>query len=214
MTKEEIVDLICRTKVITIIRTNYPDKIIDVVKILVDEKLPVLEVTSNTPSYLSVIQQVRQEMPEAIIGAGTITNTSQAKEAIEAGAMFLVTPITSKEILDYAADFQVPVAMGAFSPTEIHNAVAWGADFVKLFPADHLGPSYLKAVKATLPDVNFVPTGGVRLETLGEWIEAGAMVFGLGGGIVSNADLLNNDFQEVRRKASTFRKHLEKYKGQ
>ncbi len=209
MTKDKIITAINETKAIAIIRSAFPEKLLEASRAVLRGGFKVLEITSNTPRYLEVISEIKREIDGVIIGAGTITTEEQAREAISAGAMFLVTPVAAKEVIDYAFSKDVAVVMGAYSPTEIYNAMEWKADYIKLFPANHLGPNYLKAVIAPLGQARFVPTGGVRIDNVGDWHEAGAVAFGLGGSIVNDELLEKGDYQGITQRVENFRMALE-----
>ncbi|MCM2680195.1 bifunctional 4-hydroxy-2-oxoglutarate aldolase/2-dehydro-3-deoxy-phosphogluconate aldolase [Echinimonas agarilytica] len=175
---------ILEEKLVMIIRVKNPDDIDAIVECFDLAGVRVLEITSNTPKYCDAIRRLKKAYPHLLIGAGTVTNASLAHEAIEAGAEFLVTPNTSEEIVSVAHQHEVPVLMGAFSPTEIVTAVEAGADIVKLFPAGSLGTEYLESLaKGPLNDVIFMPVGGVSDDNFKSWFDAGGKGVGIGGSL-------------------------------
>ncbi len=184
MNRKEITNSIKAEKLVVIIRLKQQEHVPEVVKALVTGGVKVLEITSNTPGYLEEIKRVREMYPDILVGAGTIKNPALATEAIHAGAQFLVTPNTNIDIIPVAHKNGVPVLMGAVTPTEICNAVEEGADVVKLFPSAAMGIDYFKAVKGPLDTVSFFAVGGIAVESIQEWKDAGTAGFGLGGNLV------------------------------
>ncbi len=184
MNREEIANKIKAEKLVVIIRLKQQKHIPEVVKALVTGGVKVLEITSNTPGYLEEIQRVRDMYPDILVGAGTIKNATLAVEAINAGAQFLVTPNTNVDIIPVAHEKEIPVLMGSVTPTEICNAVEAEADIVKLFPSAAMGIDYFKAVKGPLDTVSFFAVGGIGVESIQEWKDAGTAGFGLGGNLV------------------------------
>ncbi len=184
MNRKEITNNIKAEKLVVIIRLKQQEHVPEVVKALVTGGVKVLEITSNTPGYLEEIKRVREMYPDILVGAGTIKNPALATEAIHAGAQFLVTPNTNIDIIPVAHKNGVPVLMGAVTPTEICNAVEEGADVVKLFPSAAMGIDYFKAVKGPLDTVSFFAVGGIAVESIQEWKDAGTAGFGLGGNLV------------------------------
>ncbi|WP_235295932.1 bifunctional 4-hydroxy-2-oxoglutarate aldolase/2-dehydro-3-deoxy-phosphogluconate aldolase [Portibacter marinus] len=208
MKKADVIDMICEYKSIVIIRSSLSDHVAHTCHAVYEGGLPIIEVTSNTPDYLEIIKEVKRGHSGILMGAGTILTATQAGEAIAAGAQFLVTPILSRDVLVYANSRDVPVVMGAFSPSEIYRAWYWGADFIKVFPASHLSPKYLSDVAAPLGAMNFVPTGGINETNIQEWQDSGAVAFGLGSSIVHPDLISDQKYDEISRKASVFRNLL------
>lgn len=150
---------------------------------LVAGGLRVVEVAFTTPGAASAIAALRAECPDAIIGAGTVLDTAAAFAAVGAGAQFLVSPAVADDVLRAGHRYGLPVLPGAATPTEIARAMELGADMVKLFPAGSLGPEFMRSVAAAMPHVPFVPTGGVTADSAPDWIAAGAVAVGVGGGL-------------------------------
>lgn len=209
MTKAAIIDEILEAGMIIILRMSTPDQIIPVVDALHQGGINIVEITSNTPEWTSKIGEVKDKFPKMLVGAGTITNQALAIEAIENGAQFLITPNLNEDVILTANKHHIPIASGAFSPTEMHNAVLMGADMIKLFPADHAGPEFMKAVKATLPDIPIIPTGGINFSNLQTWINHGAKAFGIGGSIVNKGFIRENRYDLVTQHAIDFKAALE-----
>ncbi|MFY0598142.1 MAG: bifunctional 4-hydroxy-2-oxoglutarate aldolase/2-dehydro-3-deoxy-phosphogluconate aldolase [Cyclobacteriaceae bacterium] len=206
-TKQEVLEAVASSKVVVIVRASSSDGLIESIEAISKGGLPVIEVTYNTPGCLDVVSEIAEKHKEITVGVGTIRTGEQAKEAIAAGASYLVTPLTSKEIMDEAKEHDVPVMMGAFSPTEMHMADMYGADFVKIFPADSLGIPYMQAVRATLKHAKFIPTGGVDLNNCEEWMEAGAVALGMGSAMYKEG----KSQEELTQTAAAFKEKLDKY---
>ncbi len=135
---------------------------------------------------------------------GTVLNTETCRDAIAAGAEFVVSPITNLEIIAAAHAVDKPVMLGAYTPTEAQTAYTAGSDFIKIFPADKLGPSYIKAIRAPLPHLRIVPTGGVDLQTAADFLKAGCAALGVGSSLVSAEILRTANWPELTRLARAF----------
>ncbi len=147
--------------------------------------IPIVEITLTVPGAVQVISELVKTMPEVLVGAGTVLNQDLARQCVEAGAQFLVTPGFEKKTVAVAHKFDLPIMVGALTPTEVMAAWEEGVDFVKIFPCSNLGgPSYIKALKGPLPQVPMVPTGGVNLENAADYIRAGAVALGVGGELI------------------------------
>lgn len=181
-----ILDELLKERLVVIIRVQDPADIPPIVDCLADGGVKVVEVTSNTPGWEDAVEQVQRDHPGLLVGAGTITSPDLAKRAIVAGARFLVTPNTRPEIVKLAHRYEIPVVMGAMTPTEVADAAEAGADIIKLFPAGTLGTAYLKALsKGPFLDTRFFAVGGVDENNLAEWMEAGAAGVGIGGSLAN-----------------------------
>ncbi len=164
-----------------------------------------MEVTMTTPNALSAIRDCVQRLPsDALIGVGTVLDAKTCQAAVEAGAQFVVTPIMRPAIAEAAHALDKPVMLGAFTPTEAQAAYEAGADFVKLFPAEAVGTSYIKALRAPLPHLKIVPTGGVTLENVADFFKAGCAAVGIGSSLISASMLEKNDWAELERAARQF----------
>lgn len=178
--RQDKVQRILRHKLVVIVRLAEQESVGSCVSCLVEGGAEILEITSNTPGYCEEIRKARKLHPELLIGAGTVINVEIAKRAIAAGAQFLVTPNVSGEITKLAHQHDVPVLMGALTPTEIATAIAFQADIVKLFPAGEMGPGYVRSIKAPFDTVPFFAVGGIDIDNLSEWFEAGVSGVGVG----------------------------------
>ncbi len=138
----------------------------------------------TTPGALRAIEEAREELPDVLMGAGTVLDAPTARQAILSGAQFLVTPTVALDVIETAHRYGVPVIPGAMTPTEILTAWEAGADMVKVFPASMLGPRYIKAIRGPLPQIPLAPTGGITAKNAGDYIRAGAALVCAGGWLV------------------------------
>jgi 2-dehydro-3-deoxyphosphogluconate aldolase/(4S)-4-hydroxy-2-oxoglutarate aldolase len=161
-----------------------------------------MELTMTTQGALDVVERLAARAPDgADIGVGTVLTSEEVDRAVDAGARFVVSPSVDLEVIRAATRHGIASYPGAFSPTEIHAAWTAGASAVKLFPAGSLGPDYLRAVRAPLPDIPLVPTGGVGVEAVGAWLSAGATAVGLGSPLIGDALTPDGDLDALARRA-------------
>ncbi len=194
---------------VAIIRAPSGDQLVEVAKALYAGGIDVIEVTFTVPGILDVLKQVHEALGDKILlGAGTVLDTETARAAILAGAEFIVTPTVNPEVIRMCNRYGKLVMAGGFTPTEILNAWEAGADIVKVFPADVVGPKHLKAIKGPLPQVRLLPTGGVDLDTLKSFIDAGACAVGLGGSLVEKDALEKGDMARIQERAAAFVKAI------
>ncbi len=161
-----------------------------------------IEITMNSPAAQESIRSTVAAVGDrANVGAGTVCSSADLERALEAGAGFIVTPVLVPDVVRICVDRGIPVMPGAFSPTEIHTAWSLGVDLVKVFPANHLGPRYLKDIKGPLPQIKIMPTGGIDATTIGAFRRAGADAFGVGGGLFAAARAEDGDWGVVEKEA-------------
>jgi 2-dehydro-3-deoxyphosphogluconate aldolase / (4S)-4-hydroxy-2-oxoglutarate aldolase len=185
MTRQQIVETIEHCGVVAVIRLKDPTKLRSVVDALAAGGVRALEVTMTVPHAIELIAELAPTLPAGfLLGAGTVTDAETARRAIAAGAQFIVSPVFRSEVITAAHAEDVPAMPGCFTPTEILNAWDCGADVVKVFPATAVGPGYLKDVRAPLPHVKLMPTGGVTVDNVGDWIRAGAVAVGVGSALL------------------------------
>ena len=164
-----------------------------------------LEITYSTPDAPAVIRELDARYGERIyLGAGTVTTPEEAEKAADAGARFLVSPGTRRELTAAMKATGLLALTGALTPSEVMAAIEYGTDVVKIFPASLGGPGFLKSLRGPFPDVALMPTGGVTPDNLDAWFAAGAVAVGAGGDLVSGADLASGRYDEVERKARLF----------
>ena len=190
---------------IAIIRLDDLRAAVAISQALVEGGLTALEFTLTNSAALAAVSDARAALGDAaMIGVGTVLTAAQAQDSAAAGAQFLVTPVLRREVIEAAQAASIPIACGAFTPTEILDAWQAGAQMVKVFPARTLGPSYIKDVLAPLPDLKLVPTGGVDLENCAAYIKAGAFSVGIGSNLVDPKLVAAHDWAELTRRARAY----------
>ena len=195
MTKVEGKRWIERCGVIAVIRASSSQQLIDVAAAIKEGGVDVIEVTMTTPDALKVIEAVRAKYgDEVYLGVGSVLDGETARAAMLSGAEFIVSPVVKPDVIEMCNRYGKIVMPGALTPTEILDAWERGADYVKVFPASIVGPGYIKAVKAPLPQVELIPTGGVNVENAADFIKAGATALGVGGALVSKKAIAERNF--------------------
>ncbi|MBX3747995.1 MAG: bifunctional 4-hydroxy-2-oxoglutarate aldolase/2-dehydro-3-deoxy-phosphogluconate aldolase [Verrucomicrobiae bacterium] len=191
--------------VIAVVRAPRRDLVIPLSEALVAGGVVAIEITTTTPDALNAIRDVRSVLgSRAMIGVGTVLQNITCRGALDAGAEFVVSPVLRGSMVPLCHAVEVPIMLGAYSPTECQLAYESGADFVKLFPADTLGPAFVRAVRAPLPHLRLVPTGGIELRNAADFIAAGCSALGVGSSLVSGEILKNQDWPELTRRAEAF----------
>lgn len=215
MDKQEQLQRVLDRGIVAIIRAPSGEALIDVARALVDGGIDVLEVTFTVPGALRVVEQVADSMgDQVLLGAGTVLDSQTARSALLAGAEFIVSPAVRTDVIQLCQRYDKLVMPGALTPTEVLAAWEAGADIVKVFPADVGGPSYLKALHGPLPQIRLMPTGGVDLESMSGFLDAGACALGLGGALVSSSDIAKKDFAQITSKARSFVAKIEQFKSE
>ena len=205
MTKPEIIQRLLNPGIIAIIRADSSAQLIHAAEALLAGGVTAMEVTMTTPNALQVIGDVTAHLGDQVLmGVGSVLDPETARVAILAGAEFVVTPVTRPEVIRMCNRYGKPIASGAFTPTECLLAHESGADFVKLFPADQLGPAYIKNILAPLPMLQIIPTGGVTPETAGAFLKAGSVALGAGSALVSKEILAAQDWKQLTQRAAEF----------
>jgi 2-dehydro-3-deoxyphosphogluconate aldolase/(4S)-4-hydroxy-2-oxoglutarate aldolase len=205
MDKPAVLERITATGVIPVIRAQSPDEAAAAIAALQAGGLSVLEITMTVPNAVDLIADVTRRAPDALVGAGTVLDSRTARACIRAGARFVVSPALNPDTIRTCRDEGVVVLPGALTPTEVVTAWRAGADLVKVFPAGAVGgPSYIRALKAPLPDIRLVPTGGVNLQTAKDFIKAGASALGVGADLVDLAALRRGDDALVTERTRQF----------
>lgn len=206
MNKREVLKRIRDTGLIPVVRAESADHAVRAVKALKAGGLDVLEVTMTVPGAIDVIRTISAEYgADTLIGAGTVLDPETAQACIAAGAKFIVSPSLNEETISFCREQGVAVFPGALTPTEVVRAWKAGADAVKIFPAGAVGgASYLKALKAPLPQIELIPTGGVSLKTAADFIRAGAMALGVGADLVDPSALREGNLALVTERTRQF----------
>ena len=189
MTDESALDpvsaAVVRSGIVAILRAKTADGFAAVADVLVAAGITALEVTLTSRGAIDAIAGLRRQLPGTVaVGAGTVLTVDDAKASVDAGAEFLVSPVIDPGLI---AASSVPFYPGALTPTEIYAAIQAGAPLVKLFPASGLGPRYLRDIRGPLPTARIMPTGGVKIEDIADWLMAGAVAVGLGSPLIGDA---------------------------
>ena len=200
--------------VVAVIRGATPESIISIGNALKDGGVTALEITMETPRAASVIEAAAVYFgDEVLVGAGTVLDPETARMAILSGAKFIFSPTVRKETITMAKRYGVISVPGAFTPTEILTAYEYGADLIKVFPADAFGPSYLKNIAGPLPHIPLMPTGGVDLHNTADYMKAGAVAVGVGSTLVNTKKPLTEEaLFNMKEKAADFINEVKKAK--
>jgi 2-dehydro-3-deoxyphosphogluconate aldolase/(4S)-4-hydroxy-2-oxoglutarate aldolase len=199
MSRDSHLQRILECGIVAVVRSQDWRQLVEVVSALVEGGVVVAEITFTVPNALDVIRRVRQELGDRVLlGAGTILDAETARAALLAGAEFLVAPTLNRAVIRVARRYDKVVMPGAFTPTEILTAWEAGADVVKVFPAEVVGPAFFRALRGPLPQVRLMPTGGVDLATAADFLCAGACCLGVGSQLVEPHAIANGDFARIR----------------
>ena len=210
MNRTDILNIIEKEKAVAVLRISDADLFAPVAEALYNGGIRILEITMTVPDAIGLIKEASETLPEdMLLGVGSVLDAATAQQAIEAGAQFVVSPVVKEEIIQKAGELGKPVMAGAFTPTEIQHAWELGSDIVKVFPANIVGMDFFKAVKAPMPHLKLMPTGGVSLMNGREWLAAGACAVGVGSALVSSDDLKERDFKKIEKNARVLIEHLQ-----
>ncbi len=204
MKKDAILAKFKAEKVIALIRAESPDGLLDCAKALAAGGLTSIELTMTTPGAIRMLEKATSELPDFLFGLGTVLDAETARAGILAGAKFVVTPGVRLDVIEVCKRYSVPIFCGAFTPTEIITVWEAGADAAKIFPAEFFGPGYIKSVKAPLPQVEMVPTGGVNENNVGDFLKAGAFAVAAGSSLVDGKAFRERNWAAITAKAKAF----------
>jgi 2-dehydro-3-deoxyphosphogluconate aldolase/(4S)-4-hydroxy-2-oxoglutarate aldolase len=202
MTKDKVLEGLLASKVVAVIRMTDAAKLAKVAAALRKGGIAALEVTMTVPGAVEIIRAMaRDKEPGVLVGAGTVLDAGTASNVIAAGADFVVSPVTDRDMIQVCREADVLVAPGAFTPTEILGAWRAGADIVKVFPATSLGPQFFRDLRGPLPQVRLMPTGGVTLENAREFLAAGACCVGIGTALLDKKAIGADDWEAITSRA-------------
>ncbi|HUR42077.1 MAG TPA: bifunctional 4-hydroxy-2-oxoglutarate aldolase/2-dehydro-3-deoxy-phosphogluconate aldolase [Verrucomicrobiae bacterium] len=206
MSKDAVLRGLRECGVLPVVRAPSADEAVALGEAIVAGGLPVLEITLTVPDALAAIERLAAKLGDSVlIGAGSVLDAAGVRASVEAGARFIVTPAFDAEALQACRDLSVACIVGALTPTEILLASRAGADWVKVFPCDAVGGArYLRSLKGPLPNIPLVPTGGVTLDTLGDYFNAGAVAVGVGSDLADLAALRSGDAARISGKARAY----------
>jgi 2-dehydro-3-deoxyphosphogluconate aldolase/(4S)-4-hydroxy-2-oxoglutarate aldolase len=209
MNRELILNEVLKRKSVAVIRLKDSTKLKKVIEAISLGGVTVAEITTTVPNAIELIKKITNEVSdEIIIGVGSVLDIQTAKDAIKAGAKYVVSPILKKEIIEVVHEYDAVSMPGCFTPTEIYSAYEFGADVIKVFPADTLGMQFFKGVLAPMPFLKLMPTGGVTLTNAGEWIKAGAVAVGVGTALLNKEAIENENYSVLSDNAKLISKSI------
>src|SRR5215475_11459182 len=214
MSKEDQLRQVLDSGIVAVVRSQDSQQLVEVVRALADGGVTVMEITMSVPNALDVLRQVRQALGDRVLlGAGTVLDPETARAVLLAGAEYVVAPTLNLDVIRLCNRYDKLVMPGAFTPTEILTAWEAGADVVKVFPADVVGPAFFKALRGPLPQVRLMPTGGVDLNTAAEFLKAGACCLGVGGQLVEPKAVAAGDFTKITALAKQYVEIVKKHRN-
>lgn len=204
-TRNDILAKLVDPGIIAVVRAQRRDQVLPLTEALLAGGVNAIEITLTTPDALSAIEEAAGKFAQdAVIGAGTVISADQCRAVLAAGADFVVTPLARPDFVSIIYTANRVSVIGAFTPTEAQWSHEAGADFIKLFPAEVLGTAFIKALRAPLPKLRFIPTGGVALDNVGEWFAAGCPAVGVGSSLLTREILAKDDWPALTRLAKEF----------
>ncbi len=207
MDKDAVLKDIIDCGVVAVVRAESSDDVINIAQALSKGGIKPIEITMTVPNALDALKELSIKLKDkVIIGAGTVLDSETARLAILSGAEFIVSPVLNPEIIKLCKRYSKIVVSGAYTPTEILSAWECGADIVKVFPATVGGPGYFKDIRGPLPQVKMMPTGGVNLDSAGDFIKAGAVAVAAGGSLIDKKAVKEGRFEVLTETAKKFRK--------
>ncbi|HJN82571.1 MAG: bifunctional 4-hydroxy-2-oxoglutarate aldolase/2-dehydro-3-deoxy-phosphogluconate aldolase [Verrucomicrobiota bacterium] len=212
--REKIASQIMAEGLVAIMRVSRPELAMPLATALVAGGIRAVELTMSIPNALEAVRTIDRELGgEILLGVGTVIDDDTCRAAIDAGAKYIVSPVTRPSLVKVAHAMDRPVMLGAYTPTEAQTAHEAGSDFVKIFPADTLGPGYIKSLLAPLPHLKIVPTGGVNLDTMEAFLAAGSAALGTGSALLKKEIIAGENWGELERLARRYADKLAELKG-
>ncbi|HZQ44246.1 MAG TPA: bifunctional 2-keto-4-hydroxyglutarate aldolase/2-keto-3-deoxy-6-phosphogluconate aldolase [Acidobacteriaceae bacterium] len=205
MRKEQIVEKLREIGLVPVLRAESEEQALGIAAAIADGGVTVLEITMTVPGAIRVMSLLTKERPDILIGAGTVLDAETARMCMLEGAQFVVSPALNLQTIEMCHRYSIPVLPGALTPTEVVTAWQAGADVIKVFPASALGGAkYLKSLKAPLPQVEMIPTGGVSLATAREFLEAGSFALGVGADLVDTKAMAEGKPEKITESAKKY----------
>jgi 2-dehydro-3-deoxyphosphogluconate aldolase/(4S)-4-hydroxy-2-oxoglutarate aldolase len=205
MSKESHLRQVLDCGIVAVVRSPDSQQLVEVARALADGGVTVVEITMSVPNALDVLRQVRQALGDRLLlGAGTVLDPETARAVLLAGAEYIVAPTLNLDVIRLCQRYDKLVMPGAFTPTEILTAWEAGADIVKVFPAEIVGPPFFKALRGPLPQIRLMPTGGVDLNTAAAFLKAGACCLGIGSQLVEPRAVAERNFDRMRELAQQY----------
>jgi 2-dehydro-3-deoxyphosphogluconate aldolase/(4S)-4-hydroxy-2-oxoglutarate aldolase len=214
MQKQQVLRMCREIGLVPVLRAESEQQALALADAIAAGGVTVLEVTMTVPGAIRVMRRLAEERPDILIGAGTVLDPETARMCILEGAQFVVSPALNVKTIEMCHRYGIAVLPGALTPTEIVTAWEAGADVVKVFPASALGGAkYLKSVKAPLPQVEMIPTGGVSLATAEEFLEAGAFALGVGADLVNPKAIVEGKPETITESARKYLAIVKKFRA-
>ncbi len=214
MTKEDTLDRIKDAGLLAVLRGPSPETTIAIVDALVAGGVNGIEITFTTPNALEVVSRLAAKYgADILLGMGTLTQAAQVEEAMRAGAQFLVSPMYEAELVQTMAACGLPIMVGALTPSEVFRAYHAGSDVVKVFPGSLTGPTYLKALHGPFPQIPLMPTGGVNIDNIPDWFNAGAFAVGAGSQLCPKPLVQAGNFEAISDIACEFDRVVKQAQG-
>lgn len=204
MEKGQVVSKICQSGLVAVVRAETKDDAIKITEACIEGGVVAVEMTFTVPGAHEIISELakRYSPEEILIGAGTVLDPETARIAILSGAQYVVAPCLNVKTVKMCNRYAVPIMPGAMTIKEVVEGMEAGADIIKVFPGEMMGPAFVKAIKGPLPHARLMPTGGVDVSNVGDWIKAGCVAVGVGGNLTGSAK--NGDYQSITTKAKQF----------
>src|SRR5438309_1270261 len=200
--KSEIISLLTNPGIIAVVRAQKSEQVLPLSEALIAGGVIAIEITMTTPNAIEAIREAIQRIgSRAVIGVGTVLDAEVCRAAIQAGAEFVVSPILRPELVAICHAADRPVMLGAYTPTEAQLAHEAGADFIKIFPSDSLGPNYIRAIRAPLPHLRIIPTAIAKADDISQFIKTGCVGVGLGSLLITRQILQESNWLERTRRA-------------
>ncbi|MBR5156566.1 MAG: bifunctional 2-keto-4-hydroxyglutarate aldolase/2-keto-3-deoxy-6-phosphogluconate aldolase [Clostridia bacterium] len=213
MDKEKVITRICDAGIVAVVRAENADEAMRITDACMEGGVAAIELTFTVPGAHRVIEELAKKYSsdEIILGAGTVMDPETARTAILSGAEYIVSPYFSKETVRLCNRYRVPCMPGAMTIKEVVEAMEAGADIIKIFPGEAFGPKIIKAIKGPIPYAKMMPTGGVSVDNVGEWIKAGAVAVGAGGALTAGAK--TGDYASITRIGKEFVQKIKEARG-
>ncbi len=203
MKRSEVVSRIIESGVVAVIRMKDTKRLLNVVEAVRQGGVKSIEITMTVPGAVEIIRNISTAVPpDVLLGAGTVVDEETANQVIDAGAAFVVGPVLNLGVVSLCGGRNVAVIPGCYTPTEILTAWNAGADIIKVFPATSLGPKYFKDLMGPFPDIRLMPTGGVTIDNVGEWIAAGACAVGIGSDLLDKKAIDEERYEVLTERAA------------
>lgn len=204
MEKGKVISKICKVGLVAVVRAETKEEAIKITEACIEGGVVAVEITFTVPGAHEIISELakRYSSEEMLVGAGTVLDPETARIGILSGAQYIVAPCLNVQTIKMCNRYAVPIMPGAMTIKEVVEGMEAGADIIKVFPGEIMGPGFVKAIKGPLPQARLMPTGGVDVDNVGEWIKAGCVAVGVGGNLIASAK--TGDYGAITVKAKKF----------